>query len=338
MPPETAPPPTGAHITLHDLQTAVATALPLPGSGRTAERWAHLVKVGRDDLALAKLVEPHHDATAILADLGWQPPADGEVWAVWAAEPPGPGLRAAAGPGADSWRISGHKPFCSGASIVTHALVTAHDMRAEGSRLFAVDLRTARDQDGCAAVEPPTWVGVGMSGADTRTLTCADVQATPVGQPGAYTDRVGFWHGAIGVAACWVGGLRGVAARLLATCTRRPPDDVAAMHLGAVAAAVDRCEAVLAMAATRVDAGEHETPEAARRDAESVRATVADAVDEVILRVGHALGPGPLALDAEHAQRVADLQVFVRQHHGESDLSALGRLLSDSALCGQERW
>lgn len=338
MPPLTASPSAGSHITLPDLQAAVATALPLPGSGRTAERWGHLVTVGRDDLALAKLVEPHHDATAILADLGGRPPADGEVWAVWAAEPPGAGLRAETGIDADLWRLSGHKPFCSGASIVTHALVTAHDTRAERSRLFAVDLRTARDQDECAIVEPPSWVGVGMSGADTRTLTCVDVQATPVGEPGAYTDRAGFWHGAIGVAACWVGGMRGVAACLLATCIRRPPDDVAAMHLGAVAVAVDRCEAVLAMAATRVDAGEHETPEAARRDAESVRATVADAVDEVILRIGHALGPGPLVLDAEHAQRVADLQVFVRQHHGESDLAALGRLLSDGALRGQERW
>ena len=51
-------------------------------------------------------------------------------------------------------------------------------------------------------------------------------------------------------------------------------------------------------------------------------------VEEVIARVGNALGPGPLALDREHAQRVADLQVFVRQHHAERDLAALGELVT----------
>jgi hypothetical protein len=63
--------------------------------------------------------------------------------------------------------------------------------------------------------------------------------------------------------------------------------------------------------------------------AESVRAGVADAATEVVDRVGRALGPAPLALDADHAARVADLLVFVRQHHAERDLAALGRLVAD---------
>ena len=54
------------------------------------------------------------------------------------------------------------------------------------------------------------------------------------------------------------------------------------------------------------------------------RGIVARAVDEVLARVGRALGPAPLALEAEHARRVADLQLYVRQHHAERDQASLG--------------
>ena len=54
------------------------------------------------------------------------------------------------------------------------------------------------------------------------------------------------------------------------------------------------------------------------------RAVVADAVERVLHQGAHALGPAPLAFDADHAGRVADLQLYVRQHHGERDLAALG--------------
>jgi hypothetical protein len=56
-----------------------------------------------------------------------------------------------------------------------------------------------------------------------------------------------------------------------------------------------------------------------------VRSVVADAVEAVLRQVGHALGPAPLAFDDAHARRVADLELYVRQHHGERDLAALGR-------------
>jgi hypothetical protein len=46
----------------------------------------------------------------------------------------------------------------------------------------------------------------------------------------------------------------------------------------------------------------------------------------VIARTGRALGPKTLALEGEHAQRIADLTLYVRQSHAEHDLAALGRL------------
>ena len=49
------------------------------------------------------------------------------------------------------------------------------------------------------------------------------------------------------------------------------------------------------------------------------------AAEEVIIRAGHALGPAPLALDERHARRIADLSLYLRQHHAERDEAALGR-------------
>ena len=51
------------------------------------------------------------------------------------------------------------------------------------------------------------------------------------------------------------------------------------------------------------------------------------AAEEVLRRAGHALGPAPLALDEVHARRVADLAVYLRQHHAERDVARLGELV-----------
>ncbi|MCV7070824.1 acyl-CoA dehydrogenase, partial [Mycobacterium rufum] len=61
------------------------------------------------------------------------------------------------------------------------------------------------------------------------------------------------------------------------------------------------------------------------------RAVVETAVAEAVDRTGRALGPAPLCLDAEHAQRVAALTVYVRQSHAERDLQRLGELAGASA-------
>ena len=68
-----------------------------------------------------------------------------------------------------------------------------------------------------------------------------------------------------------------------------------------------------------------------------MRQVVADTAHEVLDRVGRALGPGPLTSEEEHARRVADLTVYLRQHHGERDLARLGGSVA-VALPGQEAW
>ena len=150
---------------------------------------------------------------------------------------------------------------------------------------------------------PSSWRNAGMRDSDTRSVQFTNAVAVPVGRPGEYLDRPGFWHGAMGVAACWLGGARAVAAplyRAVGADSRNGADDVHAhAHLGAVDAALAAAEAMLVSAAYYVDA----EPRSDRAEliARRVRAVVEHAVDEAIIRTGRALGPAPLVLDAEHA-------------------------------------
>jgi len=52
------------------LTRAYAPLLPLPGRGRTGERWATLSALGRANLTSARVFEAHTDAVAILAEAG----------------------------------------------------------------------------------------------------------------------------------------------------------------------------------------------------------------------------------------------------------------------------
>ncbi|TQJ07823.1 hypothetical protein [Lapillicoccus jejuensis] len=290
--------------------------VPLPGSGGTAERWDRLRAAAADDVVVARLVEAHLDADAILAELGQERPRRGEWWGVWAAEPPSP--RVTATPEGDRWLLSGAKAWCSGTGLCTHALLTADT--DDGVALFAVDLR-GDDVRG----EPSTWRAAGMRRSSTGTVHLDRVTARRVGSHADYLDRPGFWHGGAGVAACWVGGAERVA-RTLRQAVERRPEAHALAHLGAVDAALAGARWVLDAAARELD----EAP-TSRRAAQvrtmRVRAVAEQAVTTTVDHVGRALGATPLCLDGDHAAAVADVTVYVRQSHAERDLEGLGRLL-----------
>jgi alkylation response protein AidB-like acyl-CoA dehydrogenase len=292
--------------------------LPLPGSGRTAQRWQRLSQLTEVDVVAGRLAEAHCDAVAILAELGGPAPRAEELWGVWAAEAPD-AVVTARGAG-DACVLDGTKAWCSGAGLCTHALVTAqlHDGRRG---LFAAELHTE-------AVRPleTTWRNAGMADSDTRSVQFDCATAVPIGQPGDYLSRPGFWFGAIGVAACWLGGARAVAAPLYQRAARGSASDHLLAHLGAVDAAITAADATLAGAADQVDADPHDRSGAAELTARRARAVVERAVDEVLARTDRALGPGPLCLDEKHARAVADLTVYVRQSHAERDLAALALL------------
>ncbi len=295
--------------------------LPDPGQGRTLDRWAVLAALGRANLTVARATEAHTDALAILAEAGTREDPSG-TWGVFAAEAPDRFLKAEPSPD-DQWAVSGTKPWCSLADRLDHALVTAHV--GDGRRLFRIDLRHPR-----VRIEPAAgWVARGLRTVTSVAIDCEAVPAEPIGEPGWYLSRDGFAWGGIGVAACWYGGAAGLADRLHAVAARRR-SGLDPLHVGTVDVALHAAAATLSTAARRVDDG---TARGARGEllAYRVRAVVADAAERVLRQVGHALGPAPLAFDADYAARVADLELYVRQHHAERDLAALGALLMPEA-------
>jgi alkylation response protein AidB-like acyl-CoA dehydrogenase len=297
--------------------------LPLPGSGATRDRWSALADLAGEDLSLARLGEGHADAVAILAELGGPRPDPGSRWGVWAANPPGPNVTAARRDG--RWLLHGTKQYCSGARVCTHALVTA--AADDGARLFAVPTN---------GLEPDTesWPATGMAGSDTLDVGFPEVPAVPVGPPDGYVNRPGFSHGGVGVAACWYGGARAVARTLLGAAAKRDVGPHALAHLGSVDLGLRAAWSALGQAADEIDADPGDEGGGGPVRALRVRALTEAVAADVLSRTGRALGAGPLGHDQEHSRAVADLTVYLRQHHAERDLARLGELVAE----GEDQW
>lgn len=285
-------------------------ALPLPGRGQTLQRWRTLADVAARDLCVVKVLEAHYDAQAILADLHAEGLALGALAAVWAAEGPQATLAFDAVRGT----VNGSKPWCSGAGLVDVALVTAQTV--DGPQL--VKIRT--DAPGIM-LQPQTWHATGMGGIPSGTAQFDEVAAIPVGTPGGYLARPGFWHGGAGIAACWYGAAAALAAPLQRS-PRVATDAQTAAQLGEVDMALHSAAALLRDLATRIDV---DPSRSWQTEVIRVRSVVERTCTRVLDVVGRALGPAPMCLDAEHARRWSDLTVFIRQSHADRDWAALGR-------------
>jgi len=314
-----------------DLDRALDLALALSplatALGRSTWTWVRaLASLGAGDLTVARVVEPHLDALAILEqaaendrahDGAWPsvvPPPD-STWGVYAAHSPGSHLEAVSSGG--EWTLTGTKPWCSLADRVSHAIITAHvdDTRRQA---FAVSL----SQEGVRVSKEP-WVARGLADVRSTAITLTDVPAAPVGPPQWYLERPGFAWGGIGVAAVWFGAACALGQAVMDSAREREPDQLALTHLGRIDTALHGTLLTLREAAARIDGGDAE----GRRGqllAARVRATAAMTAELVLGETGRALGPAPLTSQEEHARRVADLTVYVRQHHGERDVARIG--------------
>ncbi|EIF31046.1 acyl-CoA dehydrogenase [Burkholderia sp. Ch1-1] len=295
-----------------------APVMPLPGHGDMLARWRALAAVAARDLGLVKLFEGHTDALAILAELPGSEPSAGSRWGVWAAEPPEARVQAVTvgfrSDGGDL-HLTGTKAWCSGAGVVTHALVTAW---LEGEPVLAA---VAMDQPSIA-IDTSKWQAVGMQATASADVTFDRTPATLVGAPHAYVRRPGFWHGGAGIAACWYGAAAQIGRMLREASTQRA-DSHRLAHLGAVEVALAGAAAVLRETAAHIDAD----PLAdSRREAMRARLVVEEAASTVMNHATRALGAGPLCRNAHFARALADLPVFLRQSHAERDLAALGEL------------
>ncbi|KPN90832.1 acyl-CoA dehydrogenase family protein [Pseudomonas nunensis] len=296
---------------LRALVEAGLDQLPLPGSGETLERFQRLAEVGGHDLGLCKLYEGHTDALAIIQQLGGSP-TPASTWGMWAAEPPQAKVRVS--PSGHMVLLNGRKAWCSGAAVLSHALLTAWDDQ-DRQQLVAVAL----DQPG-VNVTADGWHAVGMGATGSVEVLFEGAEAQAIGNPGDYLQRPGFWQGGIGIAACWYGAAQSIAERLRRHCAQRPESHALA-HLGAVDSALHAAAQVLRVSAMTIDTTPLEDAELLARRA---RAVVEHSAELVIQHVGHALGAGPYCKDRQFARLIADLPVFLRQSHAERDLAALG--------------
>lgn len=273
------------------------------------------------EVTLARVVEPHLDAIGILGQAGLEPPTI-STWGVFAAE--GPGVRLdATQTDDDGWQLTGTKPWCSLASRLSDALVTAHTGPGE-RRLFAVGLT-----DDGITTDDEAWAARGLPLVPSAPVAFDAVPATPVGDDGWYLRRPGFAWGGIGVAACWWGGVIPLVDRLLATARTRPDAELLLRTLGTAAIDLAVAENAIAEAARAIEHG-HADGAAGSRLAQRVRSTVRFRVDAIRNGVLAALGPAPLTTEPAYLSRLSDLELYVQQDHGDRDLARYGRMLVEA--------
>lgn len=297
-----------------ELRARGGLALPLPGGGATSVRHRALADFGRRDLSLARIAEAHTDATAIIAQSGGEPRSDG-IYAVWASDGP-QGHICATRLDDGGWQLEGIKQYCSGSTLVEAALVTAH--APEGLLLFEVEL----ERPGIS-VCPPTWVNAAFADTATQPVSFRGVRLSAsalIGGPGWYLSRPGFWHGAMGPAACWAGGALSLidAAKKL---NKKDPHSRA--QVGALLSISWGLDALLAQAGGAIDADPADLSGEARTRALKVRHLIERWCTEVLDRFGRATGPQLLAFDDAVARQYAALSLYIRQCHAERDLETI---------------
>jgi hypothetical protein len=279
-----------------------------PGAGATVERHRAIFAAGRESLSLAKLIEAHWDAVAILEEAGKQP-ALGAIYAVWASEVPGAPLIF------ENEVLHGRKEFCSGARLVDRALVTA------GPLLVELDLRSAH---GSISFDESGWNTAAFRTTHTATIAFDEHPVVSViGDSDWYTRRSGFWPGACGPAAAWAGGAAGLVDYAM-TSKRNDPHTLA--HLGAMHTNVWTMETLLTSLGETFDSGLGTNAMVA---ALQLRHVVEQLCTDILRRFARSLGPAPLVKDAATALRYAELDLFLRQSHAERDLEHLGTALRE---------
>ncbi len=317
--------------TVRSLLESRVLDLPDPGSGRTAERHVALFDIARTHpVSVARIVEAHTDATSILhaAD---RTPRDSALYGVWASAGSSDGTRIdrrcreVSETSSPPTVINGTKPFASGLGIVDRALVTAawgaHSDSSAASASVLVDV----DVTPCSSIvtDLTAWSTPALAESATGSVRFDEHPVDDnevIGEPGWYLERVGFWHGACGPAACWAGAAAGLvdAAEHIVDA-----DPHRRAHLGAMRSDVWALRAMLASAGREIDDDPDDGSRAQQR-ALALRHQVERTSTDILDRFGRAFGPRPFAHDADVNQRWLDVHLYLRQDHGERDLAVLG--------------
>lgn len=274
-----------------------------------------LREVARVDLCLARLVEGHADAMRILGQAGID--AQPGVYGVWASRSAGTGL--AARETAGGWRLDGQLRFASGADLIDRALIPGW-VDQEHHQLFDVVVEGLSFDDS-------SWASPAMDASRSLTTHVVDHPAdVRVGDLDFYLNRPGFVAGGIGPAAVWLGGADQVADLVAEGLRAFAVTSHQVWRLGRIQQAISGAEAAIERAVQMLDAGKPDISVAVA----SARTAAAQAADVVLADAPVIVGPGGLSRSARLARVMADLAMYVRQHHMDSELEAAGRRALDS--------
>jgi alkylation response protein AidB-like acyl-CoA dehydrogenase len=285
-------------------------------TGPFTETVGALAEVARTDLCLARLVEGHVDAHRILAEAGTVPSPG--VYGVWASRSAGTGARATREK--SGWRVTGQVRFASGIDVIDRVLLPGWvDERTH--LLFDIPID---------AVHPDrsTWHTAAMDASRSFTVAVDATADEPVGEEGFYLERPGFVVGGLGVAAVWAGGARSVT-DLVATGLRAfsaGPHQL--RRLGRMDQAAWQASVLVEHVAATLDTLDRHGVE---RSVAAARSGVVDACETVLDEAAKIVGPGGLVGSARLPRTLADLQLYIRQHHADHVWEAAGQHTLKSA-------
>ncbi len=297
------------------LEALLRQPIPILAEGDTAVRWATLYRWARTgSVSVARLAEAHLDAISIFLDANQTPEPDC-IYGVWASGGPSDTTLY----NSEDKSLTGGKPFASGVGVVDRALVTARDL--DGANWLL-------DVDVSDLPLPEPWATPALVDTCTGHVALETRRAKPVGKPDFYLDRVNFWHGAVGPAACWAGAASGIVDFVTEELAEDPYRRAAQ---GKMLAQQWLLEAMLRQNGEFIDA-DSASAHVARAQAHTVRHLIERSCATIVDSLSQAFGPRPFTSDPELAQRVMDVQLYCRQQHGDRDLAALAKAAYDGAL------
>ena len=221
----------------------------LPGAaldfneGHTAELLMLLKKVGKANLSIGRIYEGHINALYLIHLYGtarqkhrWYNKVitENALFGVWNTQV-GEGINYISS--AQDLIIQGSKTFCSGAEIVTHALITGN-IKTSSRTGWQMMILQMDKLDG-NRIDRTTWQTMGMKASGSFTVDFSGYAVDEeelLGSPGQYLGQPYFNGGAIRFAAVQLGGAEAIASHTLAFLAGmdRTDDPIQKMRLAGI--------------------------------------------------------------------------------------------------------
>lgn len=207
--------------------------------------------------------------------------------------------------------------FCSGAGIVDRALITA-----EG---WLIDVNLTSPSPTHLNISNDQWITSAFKETNTSSLTFINYpvfKENIIAEKGWYLQRKGFWKGSFGPAACWGGGSAGLIDYARSN-SRKDPHTLA--HLAAMETNLWTIHCVLECAGKEIQSNLNSL--SLQQLALKSRHIIEQLCTDILRRFARTYGPFPLACEPSIHKRYHELDLFLRQNHGERDLETLGSLI-----------